>query len=145
MGDQFGLRLGVSLVTHQMQKQIDGVSQLIQQRTTAVERPSPPPGPAVIVFPCPSSFYRRLGKADPTEPTRVDRLFQNRCRRTDAAQENAREADTDLITGSDHLIEPFNRHFERLLSNDVFARSGGGFTGSKWAPLGVQIVTTSRP
>ena len=90
-------------------------------------------------------FYRRLGKADPTEPTRVDRLFQNRCRRTDAAQENAREADTDLITGSDHLIEPFNRHFERLLSNDVLARSGGGFTGSKWAPLGVQIVTTSRP
>ena len=128
-----------------MQKQIDGVGLLIHQRTATVERPSPPPGPAGVVFLCPSSFNRRHGKADPTEPTRVDRLFQNRCRRTDAAQEDAREADTDLITGSDHLIEPFNRHFERLLSNDVLALSGGGFTGSEWAPLGVQIVTTSRP
>ena len=100
-------------------------NRLVHQRPAAVERPSAPPGAAVVILLGAKPLDVGVAQGQPAKPALVDRLAHLDRRIVKPRGKDRPQLDALLLALADDAVATLESDFQRLFDDDVLARTGG--------------------
>jgi hypothetical protein len=111
---------------HEPCQQVDGMDGLVHEGAAAVEGPRAAPRAAVVVLLGAVPLDISVAEGELAEASAVDGLLEQLRGIVETRGEDRAELDACFVAGLDDAVAFFQRHFERLLDDHVFAGLGGG-------------------
>ena len=118
------------------QQQVDRVDALVHERTAAIQGERPAPSGGIVVGLGAPPRNERARQGDLTEPARVEGCLECLRAGPEAAGQDAGEHHAGLGAGLRQFVATGQRHFKRLLDDDVLARAGAGEGGGEVVAAG---------